>query len=230
MPLDPTCTYSCYLLAYPLPLFPALCPLPIASLSLVYTILIGTMLTHNKGTQTNPAIWSTIEPSIGIVSACLPIMGPVLRSRAITEIRSTSWFTPSKSSGTDHHHHHHHHLLGVHPGINSDPKLVTTTTTQTIPISTTTTDAGNDSSLLHEFHTYIHQHHNRIFYTDLKTMTSISSSTTTVITNVGAAPSFVGIEDALKPSMTLKPIRLARKRRKLRYDTTIVQISLSIMP
>ncbi|KAI4239250.1 MAG: hypothetical protein LQ349_000505 [Xanthoria aureola] len=63
-------------------------------------------------TQTNTAIWSTIEPSIGIVSACLPIMGPVLRSRTIREIRSTSWFTPSKSLSTDHHHHHHHRDAG----------------------------------------------------------------------------------------------------------------------
>lgn len=112
MPLDPTCTYPCYRTTFLLPPSLPLCPLPIASLGLAYTMVIGTMLTHNRGTQTNPAIWSTIEPSIGIVSACLPIMGPVLRSRTITEIRSTSWFTPSKSSGTDHHHHHHHRDAG----------------------------------------------------------------------------------------------------------------------
>ncbi|KAL8948136.1 MAG: hypothetical protein Q9222_005647 [Ikaeria aurantiellina] len=49
-------------------------------------------------TQINPAIWSIIEPSIGIVSACLPIMGPIFRTK-ITSVRTTSWFTRSKSSG-----------------------------------------------------------------------------------------------------------------------------------
>ncbi|KAL8734353.1 MAG: hypothetical protein Q9166_001551 [cf. Caloplaca sp. 2 TL-2023] len=47
-------------------------------------------------TQVDPAIWSSVEPSIGIVSACLPIMGPIFRTR-LTEIRSTSRFSRSKS-------------------------------------------------------------------------------------------------------------------------------------
>ncbi|KAL8709463.1 MAG: hypothetical protein Q9220_005846 [cf. Caloplaca sp. 1 TL-2023] len=49
-------------------------------------------------TQVNPAIWSIVEPSMGIVSASLPIIGPIFRTR-ITSVRSTSWFSRSKVSG-----------------------------------------------------------------------------------------------------------------------------------
>ncbi|KAI4272273.1 MAG: hypothetical protein LQ337_005394 [Flavoplaca oasis] len=53
-------------------------------------------------TQVNVTIWSVIEPSTGIVSACLPIMGPLLRLR-IADVRSLSWFTRTKSDGSPHH-------------------------------------------------------------------------------------------------------------------------------
>lgn len=34
---------------------------------------------NGSGTYANTSIWSVIEPCIGIVSACLPIMSPLLR-------------------------------------------------------------------------------------------------------------------------------------------------------
>ncbi|KAL8895375.1 MAG: hypothetical protein Q9192_003675 [Flavoplaca navasiana] len=52
-------------------------------------------------TQVNVTIWSVIEPSTGIVSACLPIMGPLLRVR-LADVRSLSWFTRTKSDGSPH--------------------------------------------------------------------------------------------------------------------------------
>ncbi|KAL8900042.1 MAG: hypothetical protein Q9207_005880 [Kuettlingeria erythrocarpa] len=48
-------------------------------------------------TQSNVTIWSTVEPSTGILSACLPIMGPLLRIK-MTDVRSLSWFGRSSSS------------------------------------------------------------------------------------------------------------------------------------
>ena len=50
----------------------------------------------SPGTQVNVTIWSTIEPSTGILSACLPIMGPLLRIK-LTDVRSLSWFGRSSS-------------------------------------------------------------------------------------------------------------------------------------
>ncbi|KAL8913485.1 MAG: hypothetical protein Q9171_001673 [Xanthocarpia ochracea] len=47
-------------------------------------------------TQVNVTIWSTVEPSTGILSACLPIMGPLLRIK-MTNVRSLSWFGRSSS-------------------------------------------------------------------------------------------------------------------------------------
>ncbi|KAI4171562.1 MAG: hypothetical protein LQ343_004154 [Gyalolechia ehrenbergii] len=48
-------------------------------------------------TQVNPAIWSTVEPCIGIVSACLPIIGPTFRTK-LGSIRATSWLSRDKRS------------------------------------------------------------------------------------------------------------------------------------
>ena len=53
------------------------------------------------GTQVDVTIWSIVEPSTGIISACLPIMGPLLRI-SITEVRSLSWF--GRSIGISNHH------------------------------------------------------------------------------------------------------------------------------
>ncbi|KAL8646782.1 MAG: hypothetical protein Q9226_006714 [Calogaya cf. arnoldii] len=51
-------------------------------------------------TQVNPSIWSTIEPCMGIVSACLPIIGPQLRkTKLLGSLTSSSWFSRSKRSG-----------------------------------------------------------------------------------------------------------------------------------
>ncbi|KAL8841867.1 MAG: hypothetical protein Q9170_000740 [Blastenia crenularia] len=55
------------------------------------------MLVALVGTQVNPAIWSTIEPCVGIVSACLPIIGPALRSK-LGPLTGTSWLSRSKRS------------------------------------------------------------------------------------------------------------------------------------
>ena len=63
-------------------------------------------------------IWSAIEPSMGIVSACLPHLGPL--RRLIRNKVASSWGSGAKSgsvkpgsapwrSGSHHHHHHHHH-------------------------------------------------------------------------------------------------------------------------
>ncbi|KAI4180119.1 MAG: hypothetical protein L6R41_007439 [Letrouitia leprolyta] len=45
----------------------------------------------------NAGIWSAVEPSIGVVSACLPIMGPLLRTHVMSF--STSVFRSRKYSG-----------------------------------------------------------------------------------------------------------------------------------
>ncbi|CAL8580581.1 hypothetical protein XPA_006303 [Xanthoria parietina] len=94
------------------------------------------------------------------------------------------------------------------------PKLVTTTTTQTIPTTATTTLAGM-TGVFSTTSTFTSTNTITQFSTASTTVTSTSSTTTTVTTNVPAPPGFVGIEDALKPSMTLKLIRLARKRRQI---------------
>ncbi|KAL8811274.1 MAG: hypothetical protein Q9200_001935 [Gallowayella weberi] len=49
-------------------------------------------------TQVNPGIWSTIEPCMGIVSACLPVIGPLLRTK-LGSIGGSSWLSRSKRSG-----------------------------------------------------------------------------------------------------------------------------------
>ncbi|KAL8944881.1 MAG: hypothetical protein Q9216_000171 [Gyalolechia sp. 2 TL-2023] len=48
-------------------------------------------------TQVDPAIWSTVEPCIGIVSACLPIIGPACRRRS-GSTRTKSWRSWTKRS------------------------------------------------------------------------------------------------------------------------------------
>lgn len=48
-------------------------------------------------TQVNPAIWSTVEPSLGIVSACLPVIGSAFRSK-FGSLPATSWLSRSKRS------------------------------------------------------------------------------------------------------------------------------------
>ncbi|KAL9006292.1 MAG: hypothetical protein Q9188_000949 [Gyalolechia gomerana] len=47
-------------------------------------------------TNIDACIWTTVEPCIGIVSACLPIMGPVLRTNLVT--LTTSIFRSKKRS------------------------------------------------------------------------------------------------------------------------------------
>ncbi|KAL8802925.1 MAG: hypothetical protein Q9182_003475 [Xanthomendoza sp. 2 TL-2023] len=49
-------------------------------------------------TQVDPAIWSTIEPCMGIVSACLPVIGPLLRTK-LGSIGGSTWLSRSKRSG-----------------------------------------------------------------------------------------------------------------------------------
>ncbi|KAL8699056.1 MAG: hypothetical protein Q9224_001579 [Gallowayella concinna] len=49
-------------------------------------------------TQVDPAIWSTIEPCMGIFSACLPVIGPLLRTK-LGSIGGSSWLSRSKRSG-----------------------------------------------------------------------------------------------------------------------------------
>ncbi|KAL9602216.1 MAG: hypothetical protein Q9219_001940 [cf. Caloplaca sp. 3 TL-2023] len=50
------------------------------------------------GTQVDPGIWTTVEACIGIVSACLPIIGPAVRSK-FGLFGGTSRFSRSTRSG-----------------------------------------------------------------------------------------------------------------------------------
>ncbi|KAL9599262.1 MAG: hypothetical protein Q9219_003964 [cf. Caloplaca sp. 3 TL-2023] len=52
----------------------------------------------NPDVPLDNTIWSIIEPSIAIVSACLPILGSVFRTQVKTSA-AASWFTRSKHSG-----------------------------------------------------------------------------------------------------------------------------------
>ncbi|KAL8969484.1 MAG: hypothetical protein Q9183_001975 [Haloplaca sp. 2 TL-2023] len=49
-------------------------------------------------TQVDPTIWTLAEPGVAIICACLPVMSPLFRSKW-QNIRSTSWFSRSKTSG-----------------------------------------------------------------------------------------------------------------------------------
>ncbi|KAL8905612.1 MAG: hypothetical protein Q9207_002522 [Kuettlingeria erythrocarpa] len=52
-------------------------------------------------TQVDPGIWSAIEPCMGIVSACLPVIGPLLRTKLGSMVGSPSWLSRPKRSGQD---------------------------------------------------------------------------------------------------------------------------------
>ncbi|KAL8989197.1 MAG: hypothetical protein Q9177_001871 [Variospora cf. flavescens] len=49
-------------------------------------------------TQVDPGLWSTIEPCLGIVSACLPIIGSLLRSKLGSSVSNSSG--PGGGSGS----------------------------------------------------------------------------------------------------------------------------------
>lgn len=67
-----------------------------------YTLMPSWLLSiPPPGTQVDVTSWSIVEPSIGIMSAYLPTRGPLLRVR-IADVRSLSWFTRTKTSGSPH--------------------------------------------------------------------------------------------------------------------------------
>ena len=85
-------------------------------------------------------IWSTIEPSVAIVCACLPHLAPLVRiahrsisssyrSRRDTTGKGTgsggralgSGSGPGPGLGSGHHHHHHHHKGGSILGNRGQP-------------------------------------------------------------------------------------------------------------
>lgn len=66
--IDPTCTST---------LLP---PSSILTTSVYHPRKPPADCSNTIGSQVNPAIWSRIEPRMGIVSACLLVIGPPLRA------------------------------------------------------------------------------------------------------------------------------------------------------
>ncbi len=78
------------------------------------------------------ACWSTLEPTLGVVNACLPIMRPVLRKLFHSGI--FSWSTKASSSDNHQHHaagtpHHRHRRTFIISSRPSGPSTRSRTTT-----------------------------------------------------------------------------------------------------
>ncbi|KAF6229956.1 hypothetical protein HO133_004294 [Letharia lupina] len=70
--------------------------------SIVRTCFVGKVdIDDPTWTAVDADIWSTVEPSIGIVSACLPMMGPLLKGIVPSRLRNVkSPFRPISSFGS----------------------------------------------------------------------------------------------------------------------------------
>ncbi|KAL8973163.1 MAG: hypothetical protein Q9183_000126 [Haloplaca sp. 2 TL-2023] len=93
--LNPTCTYSFPSLLVVSPLGPIF-PYPRPFLHLPSALPGSNALA--AGTQMDTAIWSTVEPCVAVISACLPVIGPCFRRKLVPAIQK-SWLTRSKRSG-----------------------------------------------------------------------------------------------------------------------------------
>ncbi|KAL8765480.1 MAG: hypothetical protein Q9209_007451 [Squamulea sp. 1 TL-2023] len=96
------CLYDRYRRIHPLPANTSRMETPTAEdvciTSIVRFFYVGQIVPLDATwTQVDVTIWSIVEPSTGILSACLPIMSPLLRIK-ITRVRSLSWFGLSQGS------------------------------------------------------------------------------------------------------------------------------------
>lgn len=78
---DPTCTL----------------PFPLSGLDFLnsFSLYFSDQLFKPAGTAVDADIWSTIEPCIAIVSACLPMMGPLFQAMTPSRLRNVK--SPFKS-------------------------------------------------------------------------------------------------------------------------------------